>query len=84
MKGPNDIWPIVSGYLSRYGYREQLSYLTLLWMTRNIHEASPLLSRRYEPRWLTDAVFCLSVAQTSFTDCRDYFGSNDRPEKKNF
>ena len=45
MKGPNDLWPIVSGYLRRYGYREQLSYLTLLWMTRNIHEALPFLSR---------------------------------------
>ena len=30
MKGPNDIWLIVSGYLSRHGYHEQLSYLTLL------------------------------------------------------
>ena len=30
MKGPNDIWLIVSGYLNRRGYHEQLSYLTLL------------------------------------------------------
>ena len=53
-------------------------------MSRKFHKAWPLLSRRYEPPWLTDAVFCLSVAQTSFTDCRDYFGSNDRLEKKKF
>ena len=57
MKGPNDIWLIVSGYLSRRGYHEQLSYLTLLWMIRKFHKAWPLLSRRYDPPWLTDAVF---------------------------
>ena len=84
MKGPNDIWLIVSGYLSRRGYHEQLSCFSLSRMIQKFHKAWLLLSQRYDPPWLTDAVFCLSVAQTGFTDYRNYFGSNDRPERENF
>ena len=32
----------------------------------------------------TDAVFWLSMEQTSFTSCNHYFGSNDALERKIF